>query len=504
MRASSLERLHLCPGSDKACDGLPLVSSIAAERGTLLHQAMKNLIDPLPDAPGIPKWSLSEHFKNPNLTAEDSAVIQEIFRNIHSNRGEGILKGEFSINLSFLGLENGTIDLLEESPVDPWIVDYKFGVGWVPPASDNLQLAAYGCGVAADYARQGIKLNSVELTIMQPLALNPDNRVSSVVLSMPELRECRDKIKSITRQAALPNAPLRAGEIQCKFCPAKKQCPAFAKFAGKLDQAKKLAEKAEIQSVSAGNHPVVVTPETPIETPVVVVSEELVTQCYDILNRMKKITVTDSLTASAVGDMSKEARQLITSIEKNRKLLKAPILSYGRAIDAAADLAEKPLEEAALRADQELGAWYRAQEEAKKKLWAEAEAAEAARQAQLKAAQEASALAANSLNKKSREKAQAIAEEAFARAEEEAEKSRKASAAQDVLENPAKIIGYRSKEEITSEIPDLLLVPQEFFKMVLIPNQKAIDALVKSGALNEKDHSAWLRITRKTVAARSR
>jgi hypothetical protein len=427
--------------------------------------------------------------KCPDTTAGDAELIQQAHRDFMLNKGEGVIGIEQEIPLDFLGLTKGRADLIQIDldKGQAMIVDWKFGVSHVPDAQNNLQLAAYAAGLAKGEA--SIR-KAIEVCIIQPGTFAQDKRVSSYVYDMPTLNKAAALIKDVVAKANAEDARLLAGEVQCRFCPVKATCSEYAKFAGQLGRAQEKAKAIALATVTEGE-PVIVSSSVPLQSPVVVIGGEIVTKARDLLARIKTFKATDQLTANALGEMSKEARGLMKLIDDNRKQLKEPSLNFGRMIDAAAKGATDPLNEAANYADKQVSDYFKEQER---------KAQEAARQAQ-EAAQKAQEALDKASKLKEGGKAQKAAE---AEAERQIEAAREAQNKQQQVQVETKVGGYRLKEEMTFEIPDFSKIPPEFLSVVLMKNDKVINAMIKSGALNEAKHSAWLQIKRETVAGRSR
>ena len=489
IRASNLERVSLCPGSARATDGVKSLDSPEARRGTQLHAIMAALLIDNPKKPMDPNELNDALNVCPDTSRSDGELIQQAHRDFMTNKGEGAIVLEQTIPLDFLGMTEGRADLIQIDPGkgQAMIVDWKFGTSYVTEARDNLQLAAYAAGLAK--GEKAIR-TAIEVCIIQPGTFAQDKRVNSFVYDMPTLNQAVVKIKEIIAKANAEDAPLVAGDLQCKFCPVKSTCSAYALFAGKLGQAQDKAKKIALATVTEGEA-VVVTSPLPIQSPVVVIGGAIVAKARDLLARIKTFKATDQFSANALGEMSKEARQMAKLIDDNRKQLKEPSLNFGRAIDTAAKAASDPLEEAALHADRQVTDYFREQErkeaEARRKI---EESAKKAREELEKA-----------VKLKDGGKAQAARHE---EAERQIEIAKEQEHKLDELATQSRVTGYRNKEEMTFEIPDFSKIPPEFLSVVLIKNDKVINAMIKSGALNEAKHSAWLQIKRETVAGRSR
>lgn len=398
----------------------------------------------------------------------------------------------------------------------------------------NWQMRAYGAGSISTYKE--FNLGAIEAAIIQPGAFKKDDSVRSHVWKKDELRTIAAEIQGHVAAAKNPDAPLIAGPTQCRFCDAKDTCPAFKDFSAAKAQAKADNLQMELNGISVIGTPVVVDTEEPLNFPVVVINAETIGLAEEQKKLALEMRVTDQLTANAAGALSKDIRALSKLIDTQRETVKKPFLELGRRIDAEAKKAMTPLNEAAAHLDtlvegylqriREEAARARAEEERKQREAAEAErkaaeeAAKKAREAEearIRAA-EAERKAGELKTKAAREKAEAAAAQARKEAEEaerarqieetkrlQAEADRKAAAeAVAAPVEPVKVQGFRNTKVTTWEIPDFTKIPPELLATVLIPNEKVIDSMIKTGVLSKEKHGAWIQITVSDGLARSR
>lgn len=142
---------------------------------------------------------------------------------------------------------SGTSDVMLVSHTMLEVIDYKDGHGEVTP-ENNAQLMAYGAGALQQYLVDGqIPFETVRLTIIQPKTepaikswdVQPMRLVDWVMNEVkPALARCDD-----------PTAPLVPGDVQCKWCLAKGDCPALAEKALSVAQAA-FAEVEVVEQVS--------------------------------------------------------------------------------------------------------------------------------------------------------------------------------------------------------------------------------------------------------------
>lgn len=119
-----------------------------------------------------------------------------------------------------------------------YIGDYKFGPGHVDHARDNWQLKALA--VLADYNHD---IDSCYVAIIQPLAGRPTTHY----YDRPALDKARNQITALLRKVESENPSIKAGELQCKYCLAKVDCPANAAAQGELMRG------GEVESLSPQN-----------------------------------------------------------------------------------------------------------------------------------------------------------------------------------------------------------------------------------------------------------
>ena len=252
--------------------------------------------------------------------------------------------------------------------------------------------------------------------------------------------------------------------------------------------------------------------------------------------RIAGMTAHDQASADALGQASREARKLKALINKNREDIKAPVLKLERAIDAMAKQGTEPLEQAAADADAKVKAWNdqelarvkrerEEQERRAREAQAKREAAEKAeREAQERAnkaireAQEAEERATALKTKAARQKAEAEAQakaalaaqaqaevqQAQAQADAATVDQRVAEQRGEAVQEAAAPAGYRKATETTWDLPDYTKIPPALLPVVLMPNDKVLAAMIKTGQLTEAKHGAWLTIHRAGTLVRSR
>lgn len=216
---SQLQLRFHCPGSVALSRQLPAGSghkSEAAERGTRLHSVVVDLLN----GADIEKIALTPDDRE----AVDWCMvkIQDVLSRFEA---KPIVKKEFQVDLSYLGIHGGTegcrIDILIVIPgVGSIIIDLKFGEGYVPQPKYNWQFKAYACGAHNSFG------GPVECVKLQPSDQNEENRYQACLFDDSNFPDLEREIKAIVDTANSPEAPLVRGK-HCEYlwCKCKEICP---------------------------------------------------------------------------------------------------------------------------------------------------------------------------------------------------------------------------------------------------------------------------------------
>ena len=132
-------------------------------------------------------------------------------------------------DLEVPGLDGGTSDAVIVCHDEKYIkvVDYKHGAGVKVYAEQNTQAMQYALGALIKLERQGYDISGyqVVIVIVQP-RVDWDNPISTWETSAGELYEwCNDELIPAAVACLEPDAPVVAGDDQCKFCLVAGDCP---------------------------------------------------------------------------------------------------------------------------------------------------------------------------------------------------------------------------------------------------------------------------------------
>jgi hypothetical protein len=104
------------------------------------------------------------------------------------------------------------------------IVEYKTLPGEVEESPLNLQLRDQVVLASGSYL-----LSEISVAIIQPLVtMNPQ----VTTYKAEHIKQAESEMFARVRASNDPNSPRTAGEVQCKFCKAKRQCQQYQVFAG--------------------------------------------------------------------------------------------------------------------------------------------------------------------------------------------------------------------------------------------------------------------------------
>lgn len=206
--ASKFESIKLCPAKLHMEKGRENVSSPAALKGTKIHAWLED------------KDSTELDSGEMDLAVRCLEDRDKVFRMVWPDYDE--LKPHVQNELRLWYRSNrysGMADFVAHRDGHYVIGDYKTGPIKVSDAGGNPQLDALTALVINKF-----KPNTVTRCIIQPLCGQPTLHTIS---GKREMAACRRRVLSILRRAESKDAALVAGERQCKYCLAKKECPAL-------------------------------------------------------------------------------------------------------------------------------------------------------------------------------------------------------------------------------------------------------------------------------------
>lgn len=502
IRPSNLDRVMACPGSAHAEAVFPQeASSPAAERGKKLHSGMA-LVFRVGYEVAIRKLAMTEGWTPADLS--DITQAYDLAKpHFTPNNKTAELLVETQLDLTLLGITEGErrldIALLDFQTRQITLGDYKFGASEVVDPERNRQLHAYAIGLLIKYKGQ---FDAVNLVIIQPAAWKQDDKVREATMSVDVLRGIGTEITEAVALAKLPDQLLQADPKTCQWCRAKETCKAFKVMKDVQAASKVQAREAEV--VHGGEAIMVEGSEgDDFSLPLVVISADLVTRAQDYLDEAKVFEVTDADSANEAGRRAKAARALLKLIDDQRKAVKDRWLRITQQIDAAPKPATTKLTEGENLYMKQVQAFLAEEQKRANTLNAMVRLQEVEVQKALAAAEEAQRKAERARKPETQAAAQVKAEEAQATVQQA---QAKLATTMNTMTAPAvtQVAGFKSEQVTYASIPDLSKIPAAYVPLVLMVDQKKLDALVASKVLNEVTGKGWLTLEVKTEAKRTR
>ena len=235
---STAKRVMACPASVNLCAKMPpRPSSVHADRGTLLHDAIAMLLD------GKVERVIGMEYNGIILTQElyddKIAVALAALDEIDPDK-----RMEFAVE-SRVGFGNllpgvfGSADLLGRIGDRAIVLDWKFGDGVVVDAVENAQGMFYAGAAMRTPETQWVfdGATEIEIIIVQP----PMTR--RWVTTPARIKQFEAELVAAVKQSQKDDAAFNAGD-HCRWCAAKPVCP---KMTGEVDR----FMKTSLQTIDA-------------------------------------------------------------------------------------------------------------------------------------------------------------------------------------------------------------------------------------------------------------
>ncbi|MDZ7789713.1 MAG: DUF2800 domain-containing protein [Xanthomonadales bacterium] len=228
LSASGSHRWLNCPGSLRMEEGYPDTSGPDAALGTSRHDWAAPCLLEGKDAEAY----IGRVFNGIEATEEDAPILQSYLDLVRREAEGGELLVEQRVNYSGaidVPDQFGTSDVVILHTDQITVIDLKWGLGVRVDAPGNTQTQLYGLGAAEEFGLLG-DFNRVRMVIHQPRL----DHVSEAELEIEELYRLALEFRAGAQAALKPDAPLYPGESQCRFCKAKADCAARARFVAEL------------------------------------------------------------------------------------------------------------------------------------------------------------------------------------------------------------------------------------------------------------------------------
>ena len=244
-----------CPGSIREEAKYPSKpSGPAAVDGTHTHTLLETCVKNFNDAAKYIGIVLKDHEGEFMVDAERAERVQFALDYIEKNStADDIVISERRVDPSLLvGRSDmgGTVDVQILGADTLELIDYKDGMN----ATDaKEQLEQYAVGTVAEMQKAGrLAPLHIKMTVIQPkLRAKGMSGILSSTITLGELMVIKDKMIAEAAATDAPDAPLVAGDKQCKYCAHAGACSALSQKAlgssgisfANLDVAKQAADK---------------------------------------------------------------------------------------------------------------------------------------------------------------------------------------------------------------------------------------------------------------------
>ena len=231
---STAKRVMNCPGSVALVKlAPPSPSSVYADKGTLLHTAISEM---MLDDTKTPAELIGTEYEGQILDQDMiDQKLQPALDLLDTLDPEWKMQYAIETRVGFgayLPGAFGSCDVLGRLGDVAYVIDWKFGDGIAVDAEENEQLMYYAAAAmrTPEVAWVFEGATSIECVIIQPPVIRQWTTTPA------RIKAFEKDLKRAVKVASLPDAALKPGS-HCKFCPAKPTCPAMT---GAVDRALKV------------------------------------------------------------------------------------------------------------------------------------------------------------------------------------------------------------------------------------------------------------------------
>lgn len=214
--ASSIERLSLCPGSARMCQGVSRVVTPQmkawGESGDRIHLWL--------EAPDIITLDPDELDVAERCLEQRNELMAQVFPDADTDPVETIKEKRLWLYHGKRKILSGKMDFGAVRGDIAFVIDYKTSYGDTAESADNMQLRT-NLVLLHEAIRRIHPIMEAYVAIIQPLT----GRSDLCRYSLPTLDMARDQIFDVVKNSQKKDAPIVPGAKQCRNCPALLKCP---------------------------------------------------------------------------------------------------------------------------------------------------------------------------------------------------------------------------------------------------------------------------------------
>ncbi len=218
---STASRVINCPASVNLVAKMPpQPSSKYADEGTLLHNAMAEILDHGLAAEEVLGMTYKEHVLTQDLL--DDKILPALSKLSELDpKGEMEFTPEVKVDFGdFMPGVFGSSDLIGRLDNRALILDWKFGSGVLVEAEENMQGLFYAAAAMRTPALSWVfdDVTEVDIAIIQPPAMKVWRT------TVKRIKQFEKQLIAAVRESKHKDAPMSAGS-HCRWCAAKPLCP---------------------------------------------------------------------------------------------------------------------------------------------------------------------------------------------------------------------------------------------------------------------------------------
>ena len=227
---SAASRWLRCPGSVALAQQYEQEETSYAAEGTAAHALAERALREGQDAEAYIGQEFYGHTVDSTMAAYVQQYVEEVYSRLSPNAE---LRVEERVTVDSVPGVWGTVDalIIDHAAGELIVIDLKYGQGVPVSAVENEQLMLYALGAYED-ASLIEDIDTIQLVIVQPRIYSEPSVWgcdASELMTFGERAASKASVAMhcVNGEASHPEHYLEPGDVQCRWCPAKADCPAL-------------------------------------------------------------------------------------------------------------------------------------------------------------------------------------------------------------------------------------------------------------------------------------